>query len=190
MDLVGQLLNSAQGHEYILVIINYANRYLEATPLCKTTSKTIVRVLMHLFSHVGSPKDLLIHQGTPFISNLMVELCWLLQVKELCASVYHPKTHSLVEGFNQTFKRMLLRVLSEESRDWDLLLPYVLFAVWEPPRALTGFTLFELLFRQSPWNLQEHMSPFRSIVEFMQDRLAHVTPIVKDHMQVAQREQQ
>ena len=41
---------------------------------------------------------------------------------------------------------MLKKVASEEGRDWDTLLPYILFAYREVPQATTGFSPFELAF--------------------------------------------
>ncbi|XP_053486641.1 uncharacterized protein LOC128611284 [Ictalurus furcatus] len=178
MDLVGPLPKSARGHEYILVLVDYATRYPEAVPLRKATSQNIARELVLLFSRVGIPKDVLTDQGTPFVSKLMADLCRLLQVKHLRTSVYHPQTDGLVERFNQTLKRMLRRC----------------------PQASTGFTPFELLFGRRPRGLldvaheawEEQPSPFRSIVEYVQDmqaRIDRVGPIVQEHMHAAQEEQ-
>lgn len=36
----------------------------------------------------------------------------------------------------------------EGSHDWDLLIPYALFAIRETPQASLGFTPFKLLFGQ------------------------------------------
>ncbi|KAL0200310.1 hypothetical protein M9458_003497, partial [Cirrhinus mrigala] len=144
MDLVGPLPKSARGHEHILVIVDYATRYPEAVPLRKATAKNIARELFLLFSRVGIPSEILTDQGTPFMSRLMADLAQLLKVKQLRTSVYHPQTDGLVERFNQTLKQMLRRVASEDKKDWDLMLPYVLFGVREVPQASTGFTPFEL----------------------------------------------
>lgn len=83
MDLVGPLPKSAQWHECILVIMDYATCYPKVGPLRKVTSEKIDRELVLLFSHVGLPKDLLTYQGTPFISKLMADVCQLLQVRQL-----------------------------------------------------------------------------------------------------------
>lgn len=76
----------------------------------------------------------------PFVFKLMADLCWLLQVKYLRTSLYHPQMDGLIKCFNQILKRMLHCVVGEEGWDWDLLLPYVLFAIRETPQASTGFT--------------------------------------------------
>ena len=52
----------------------------------------------------------------------------------------------LVERFNQTLKAMLRRTAREEGKDWDKLLPYLLFAYREVPQSSTGFSPFELLY--------------------------------------------
>ncbi|KAK3550169.1 hypothetical protein QTP86_021198 [Hemibagrus guttatus] len=68
MDLIGPLPKSAWGHEYTLVMVDYATRYPKAVPLWKATSRNVTRELLALFSRVGIPKDILTDQGTPFTS--------------------------------------------------------------------------------------------------------------------------
>ena len=43
-------------------------------------------------------------------------------------------------------KAMLRRAASEEGKDWDKHIPYVLFAYREVPQASTGFAPFELVY--------------------------------------------
>ncbi|KAL1259008.1 hypothetical protein QQF64_009585 [Cirrhinus molitorella] len=201
MDLVGPLPKSARGHEHILVIVDYATRYPEAVPLRKATAKAIAQELFLLFSRVGIPAEILTDQGTLFMSRLMADLCRLLQVKQLRTSVYHPQTDGLVERFNQTLKQMLRRVTAEDRRDWDRMLPYVLFGVREVPQASTGFTPFELLFGRQPRGLldvareawEQQPAPYRTTVEHvkeMRERIDRVMPLVREHMVKAQQAQQ
>lgn len=201
MDLVGPLPKSARGHEHILVIVDYATRYPEAVPLRNATAKTIARELFLLCSRVGIPTEILTDQGTPFMSRLMVDLCTLLKVKQLRTSVYHRQTDGLVERFNQTLKRMLWRVADQGKRDWDLMLPYVLFGIWEVPQASTGFTPFELLFGRQPRGLldvakeawEQQPAPHRSVVEHvkeMREKIDRVMPLVREHLVKAQQAQQ
>ncbi len=164
MDLVGPLLKSARGHEHILVVVDYATRYPEAIPLRKSTAKNIAHELFLLFNRVGIPTEILTDQGTPFMSRLMADLC------------------------------QLRRVAAEDRRDWDQMLPCVLFGIREVPQASTGFTPFELLFgRQTrrlldvakeAWEHQQP-TPHRSLVEHvteMRQRIDHVMPLVWEHL--------
>lgn len=87
--------------------MDYATRYPEAIPLWKVTYKNIACELMTLFSQVGICKDLLTDQGTPLMSKLMLDLCWLLQVKHLKTLVYYLQTDGFIKRFNQALKRLL-----------------------------------------------------------------------------------
>lgn len=50
MDIVGPLVKSAHGHQYILVVCDYATRYPEAFPLCTITAPAVLRSLVQIFS--------------------------------------------------------------------------------------------------------------------------------------------
>ena len=41
---------------------------------------------------------------------------------------------------------MIKRTTSKEGKDWDKMVPYLLFAYREVPQASTGFSPFELLY--------------------------------------------
>ncbi|KAL0176818.1 hypothetical protein M9458_029148, partial [Cirrhinus mrigala] len=146
LDLVGPLPKSARGHKHILVIVDYATRYPEAVPLRKATAKAIAQELFLLASRVGIPAEILTDQGTPFMSRLMADLCRLLRVKQVAA---------------------------EDKRDWDLMIPYVMFSIREVPQASTCFNPFELLFGRQPRGLldvareawEQQPAPHRTVVE-------------------------
>ncbi len=201
MDLVGPLPKSARGHEHILVIVDYATRYPEAIPLRKATSKAIAQELFLLSSRVGIPKEILTDQGTPFMSRTMADLCRLLKVKQLRTTVYHSQTDGLVERFNQTLKQMLRCVAADDRRDWDQMLPYILFGIREVPLASTGFTPFELLFGRQPRGLldvakeawEQQPAAHRSTIEHvreMREKIDRVMPLVREHLVKAQQAQQ
>ena len=91
-------------------------------------------------------KEILTDQGSNFTSALLQELYQMLGVKAIRTTPYHPQTDGLVERFNQTLKQMLRKLIEGEGRDWDKLVPYVLFAYREVPQASTGFSPFELVY--------------------------------------------
>ena len=138
MDIVGPLPKSRSGKRYILVICDYATRYPEAVALRSTDAEHVATELIHLFSRVGIPAEILTDQGTNFMSQLLGEL---YKIKPIRTSPYHPQTDGLVERFNQTLKAMLRKTATSEGKDWDTLIPYVLFAYREVPQASTGFEL-------------------------------------------------
>ena len=110
------------------------------------TALKAAEVLVDLFSRHGVPEEILTDQGTNFTSALLGVLYQLIRVKALWTSPYHPQTDGLVERFNRTLKSMLRKTLKGEKRDWDRMLPYVLFAYREVPQATLGLSPFELLY--------------------------------------------
>lgn len=87
--------------------------------------------------------------------------------------------------------------MGDLCRNLDFLFPYVLLAIWEMPQTSMGFTPFELLFGRKPRGLldvackalEEQPSPFRSLVEYiqeMQEWIDWVMAIFCEHMEVAQ----
>ncbi|CAM4624803.1 unnamed protein product [Caretta caretta] len=199
MDLV-QPLKTARGHQYILVFLDYATHYPEVILLRNTASKMIAKELVAIFARVGLPKEILTDQGTPFMSKLMKDLCTLLHIHTLRTSVYHPQTDGLVERFNRTLKAMIRKVVSRDGKDWDTLLPYLMFAIREVPQPSTGFSPFELLYRRHPHGIldiakeiwEKEPNEGRNIIDHvlqMRERTAQVTPILREHLEKAQEAQ-
>uniref|UniRef100_A0A8C5CA19 Gypsy retrotransposon integrase-like protein 1 n=1 Tax=Gadus morhua TaxID=8049 RepID=A0A8C5CA19_GADMO len=193
LDIVGPLPRTSRGHRYILVMVDYATRYPEAVPLRAATAKAVARELMTLFSRVGIVREILTDQGSCFMSRVLKDLLSLLQIRHLRTSVYHPQTDGLVERFNQTLKRMVKKVMEVDGKNWDQLLPHVLFAIREVPQASTGFSPFELLYGRRPRGLldiardawESQPSPHRTIIEHVEqvrDRMVQVWPVVREHL--------
>ena len=153
MDLVGPLVISSKGHQYILVLVDYATRYPEAIPLSSMTTTVVAQAMVEFFSRVGFPAELLTDQGTPFMSRLMGQVCKILGIKQIRTSVYHPQTDGLVERYNRTIKSILRKLVSDSGRDWATKLPLVLFAIRCHVQSSLGFSPFELLFGRQPRTL-------------------------------------
>nr|XP_061838109.1 protein NYNRIN-like [Nerophis lumbriciformis] len=172
MDIVGPLPKSARGHRYILVILDYATRYPEAVQLRTASAKAIAHELFMMFSRVGIADEILTDQGKCFMSQVLTMLYKWLKVKRIRTSVYHPQTDGLVERFNYTLKKMLKKLADEDGKDWDHLIPYVLFAIREVLQASTGFSPFELVYGRRPRGVldiaketwENQPSPHRSVI--------------------------
>ncbi|KAL5494045.1 hypothetical protein EMCRGX_G015315 [Ephydatia muelleri] len=134
MDIVGPLPRSSRGNRYVLVVCDYATRYPETMAMRSVEAEQVAEELVTLFSRVGVPEETLTDQGTNFTSQLLHELHRMLHVRHIRMSPYHPQTDGLVERFNQTLKTMLRKTAVDEGKDWDRLLPYVLFAYREVPQ--------------------------------------------------------
>ena len=74
----------------------------------------------------------------------------LLGFHKVNTSAYHPQTDGLVERFNRTLTAMLAKTAERGGRDWDLCLPYVLFAYRASEQQSTRESPFYLLYGRDP----------------------------------------
>ena len=147
IDLVGPITpRSERGYRYILVVVDYATRYPEATPMKSVESERVAEELVNIYARLGFPKEVLSDQGPQFTADVMKEVSRLLSIRQLTSTPYNPKCNGLVERFNGTIKQMLKRMTEERPKDWDRYLGPLLFAYRETPQESTGFAPFELLF--------------------------------------------
>ena len=86
MDIVGPLLKSRSGKPYMLVVCDYATHYPEVVPLCSTDAEHIAEELVHIFSRIGIPEEILTDQGAIFKSTLLREVSKLLRIKPIRTS--------------------------------------------------------------------------------------------------------
>lgn len=203
MDIVGPLEKSSAGHQYILVVCDYATRYPEAFPLRSITTAKVISALVQMFSRVGLPDKIITDQGTNFTSSLMRHFHRQLGIQSIKTSPYHPQTDRLVERFNKTLKHMLWKFVNDTGKDWDKWLPFVLFAYREVPQASTGFSRFELVYG---WSVQGPLDLLRKswdtpmtstageqgILQYvlqMRDRLEKYREQAIENLEVAQKAQ-
>lgn len=148
IDVIGPMPQSRSGNRYVLVVCDYATRYPEAIALRSIDAESVAEELVNLFARVGIPKEILTGQGSNFTSQLLAELYKMLHVHPIQTSPYHPQTDGLVEHFNQTLKSMLRTAAVQEGKDWDKMLPYLLFAYREVPQASTFHLLSYSMIKQ------------------------------------------
>ena len=135
VDLVGPISPpSENGHQYILTLVDYATRYLEAIALKRIDTPTVAEALVDMFSRLGIPEEILSDLGTKFVSECMEEVNRLLSIRHLTTTPYHPMCNGLVERFKGTLKAMLKKLYAEQPRQWHRFINALLFAYREVPQ--------------------------------------------------------
>ena len=102
--------------------------------------------------------------------------------------------------FQQNSKVIVEKTDQQKGRDWDQLLPYVLFAYCEVPQSTTGFSPFKLLYGRKvrgpldvlkeEWEAEKHSD--ESVVSHIlaiRERMEEMTNIVNNNVKEAQRQQ-
>ena len=94
----------------------------------------------------GCVKVVISDQGREFVNKLNKELFHLTGTDHCISSAYHPQTNGLVERFNQTIQRALVKLIRKEQDDWDMYTDGVLFGYRTSVQKSTKQSPFELMF--------------------------------------------
>ena len=86
------------GNQYAIVIMDYLTKWAEIFSVASQSAVTIAQLLVEEIScRHGAPQELLSDRGVDFLSEIVLEVCKLLNIKKVNTSGYHPQTDSLVE---------------------------------------------------------------------------------------------
>ncbi|WJZ83124.1 hypothetical protein VitviT2T_002831 [Vitis vinifera] len=146
IDIIGKISpKSSNGHEFILVAIDYFTKWVEAASYAKLTSTRVDSFIRsHIICRYGVPHELISDRGAHF----RAEVETLLQkygIQHHRSSAYMPQTNGAVEATNKNIKR-ILRKMVETSRDWSEKLHFALWAYRTSFRTPTEATPYSLVY--------------------------------------------
>ena len=145
IDIIGKISSkSFNGHEYILVPIDYFTKWVEAASYARLTA---VRVAKFIRSHIiyrYGVHELISNRGVHFrgeVDTLIQEY----DIQHHRSSAYMPQTNGAVEVANKNIEK-ILRKMVETSQDWLKKLPFALWAYCTSFHTSTGVTPYSLVY--------------------------------------------
>ena len=145
------LEQSKGGIQNILVITDHFTKFAQAIPTKNQTARTTAEALFKNFVvHYGIPSVLHSDQGTQFESNIIQELCKLLNIKKTRTTPYHPMGNGITERFNRTLIKMLGTLENNQKADWKSHIPSLVHAYNCMPQETTGHSPYYLMFGREP----------------------------------------
>nr|CAN65526.1 hypothetical protein VITISV_029581 [Vitis vinifera] len=119
IDIIGKISSkSSNGHEFILVAIDYFTKWVEAASYARLTSTGVVGFIRsHIICCYRVPHELILDRGA----------------------------NGAVEAMNKNIKRILRRMV-ETSQDWSEKLPFALWAYRTSFCTSTGATPYSLVY--------------------------------------------
>ena len=146
-----QLPLTSNGNKYVVVVMDYFTKWVEAFAVADQQAQTIARLLVeNIVCRHGVPQELLSDRGSNFLSDLILEICSILGVQKVNTSGYHPQTDGLVEKFNSTLINMISKSSDSGGMEWDQQLPHLLFAYRSTVQESTRERPFFLLYGRDP----------------------------------------
>nr|GEW47046.1 reverse transcriptase domain-containing protein [Tanacetum cinerariifolium] len=117
IDFMGPFPNS-RGNKYILVVVDYLSKWVEAKALPTNDARVVVKFLKSLFSRFRTPKAIISDRGTHFCNDQFAKVMSKYGVTHRLSTAYHPQTSGQVEVTNRDLKRILERTVSENRALW------------------------------------------------------------------------
>ena len=147
IDLMGPLPTTSSGNSYIMVVIDYYTKWMEAFPLKHIHASDVAKKLVkEVFFRYGTPEHIHTDQGPQFESHLFQELCSLMDIHKTRTTPYHPQCDGLVERSNRTIQNILRTRVNASQKDWDTYLPSTVFAYNTSVHSVTEYTPYFLMF--------------------------------------------
>ena len=146
-DLAIDLLGPLPSGHYILVVIDYYNRYYEIDIMKDTSSDRIINSLENMFSRHGLPYTIRSDNGPQFTSKVFEQYLNDNDVKHRKTTPLHPAANAEVERQNRSLMKRI-RIAQAESLDWKKEIRKYLVAYRTKPPGITGISPSELMFKR------------------------------------------
>ena len=140
----------SQDCEYILVVVDYVSKWVEALP-CRAAVAKHARKMFHevIFPHFGTPRMVISDGGSHFIDKTFRAFLKELGAKHNIATPYHPQTYGQAETSNKHIKNILQKMVNEMGKGWKNKLPDALWAYRTAYKTPIGMSPFQLVYGKS-----------------------------------------
>ncbi len=140
LDFLGPLPRTAQGNEYVLMMVDQFTKWVECVALASQTAEvTAHAAVTQFFARFGCPYQLQTDRGSNFESQLFTSVCELLHIHKTRTTPYRPSVNGQVERYNRTLMDAIRCYITNQN-EWDLHLPHLAGALRSSVNRHTGFT--------------------------------------------------
>ncbi|XP_059302265.1 uncharacterized protein LOC132054238 [Lycium ferocissimum] len=109
IDFMGPFVSSG-GMKYILVVVDYVSKWVEAVALPNNEAKSVMGFLKKsIFTRFGTPRAIISDGGSHFCNRSFAGLMEKYGVKHRVETPYHPQTSGQVKVSNQEIKSILAK---------------------------------------------------------------------------------
>ncbi|GFY22853.1 retrovirus-related Pol polyprotein from transposon 412 [Trichonephila clavipes] len=179
IDLFGTLPESKDGTRRILIIEDCTTKWVELFALPNATAKECaITLIEEVLLRYGIPRRLISDIGTQFVSAVMQQICYLLNIHQSLIPVYYPQV-KLVERKNRGNLKARLAVLFQDKHDCCLeKLPFIRFALNTAKCETTGQMAAFLNFGRELRTPSEVVNDIRVVIQ-NDNFVPEITPYLK-----------
>ena len=147
MDVIEpMILKASNGHEYILVAIDYFTKWVEATSYKSVIQAVVARFLKHnIICRYGMPGELITNNGMNLKGKMNQQLCQQFKIEHRNSIPYRLQMNGAVEAANKNIKKISVK-MADTYEDWHKYLPFALYRYHTSIRTSTSATLYTLVY--------------------------------------------
>ena len=109
---------SSFGNMYILLVVDYVSKWMEATVWPINDAIKIVRFIQrNILSRFGAPKTIISDDGSHFANKVFTKLMRRYGIKHLMGLAYHPQSNGQAEIYNREIKIILEKTVNASRKD-------------------------------------------------------------------------
>jgi hypothetical protein len=146
IDLGTFSVTSPRGMNFILVVVCVFSRFLLLRPLRSKAAEEVARVLWQIMCDFGTPKIIQSDNGSEFVNSVVRALVQLMGVDHRLVAAYNPRANGVAERFVGVAKKVLLKIMGGNIKNFDLFLPAAQRAINLKLASRTGSVPFALFF--------------------------------------------
>ncbi|GFU51084.1 transposon Tf2-6 polyprotein [Trichonephila clavipes] len=178
IDLFGPLPESKDDKRWILIIDDCTTQWVELFALPNATAKECaITLIEEVLLRYGIPRRLISDNGTQFVSAVMQQICYLLNIHQSLIPVYHPQANP-VERKNRDLKPRLAILVQYKHDCWSEKLPFIRFALNTAKCEMTGQTVAFLNFGRELRTPSEVVNDIRVVIQ-NDNFVPEITPYLK-----------
>ncbi|GFX63849.1 hypothetical protein TNCV_4401431 [Trichonephila clavipes] len=178
VDLFGPLPESKDGKRWILIIEDCTTKWVELFALPNATAKECaITLIEEVLLRYGFPRRLISDNGTQFVSAMMQQICYLLNIHQSLIPVYHPQ-YNPVERKNRDLKPRLAILVQDKHDCWPEKLPFIFFSLNTAKCEMTGQTPGFLNFGRELRTPSEVVNDIRVVIQ-NDNFVPEITPYLK-----------
>ncbi|GBL97086.1 Retrovirus-related Pol polyprotein from transposon 412 [Araneus ventricosus] len=112
IDPFGPLPETSEGMKWIFIVEDCTTKWVQLFPLKQATAKECALTLLNeVFLRYGLLRRLISDNGAQFVSAIMQQLCYVLNINQSLIPVYHPQANP-VERKNRDLKSRLAMMVA------------------------------------------------------------------------------
>jgi transposase InsO family protein len=159
IDICGPFKCSPEGYKYLLTIIDDFSRFAQAIPIRSKNSHIVAKAFFgHWVQFMGPPKRLHSDAARDLDSQLIQDLCSMLQIKKSRTPAYSPYSNGIIERFHSTMSQFIRSNMSgSDPKSWPSVIPFVIMTYNSLPSSIHKYTPNEIIFGNN--ELTHHLIP-------------------------------